>query len=97
MEQTRREWKCVSGSVLKLIAMVTMLIDHVTLFYMADRWDIVSPLFTIGTTQVSIYYLLRSVGRVAFPLYCFFADRRVYPYHKLQALRYQPAGVCCDF
>ncbi len=71
MEASQRKWKCVSGSVLKLIAMLTMLIDHVTLFCLAEHADILKPLFTVGTTQVSIYYLLRSVGRVTFPLYCF--------------------------
>ena len=71
MERKQRNWKCVSGSMLKLIAMVAMLIDHVTLFYLADHAAVLNPLFTVGTTQISVFYLLRSVGRIAFPLYCF--------------------------
>ena len=86
METGKGKWKCISGSVLKLIAMLAMLIDHVALFWLAEHADILKPLFTVGETQVSVYYLLRSVGRVAFPLYCFLltegflhtADRRRY-------------------
>lgn len=71
MKDSQRKWQCISGSGLKLIAMITMLIDHVTLFLLADHADILEPLFTLGTAQVSVYYILRSVGRIAFPLYCF--------------------------
>ena len=51
----------LSSFVLKIIAAATMLIDHAghTLYYA----EALSPL--------SLYYVLRSIGRAAFPLYAF--------------------------
>lgn len=46
----------MSGFLLKLIAMITMLIDHTAAILLTDsKW----------------YLLLRGIGRVAFPIYCF--------------------------
>ncbi|MBP5185233.1 MAG: hypothetical protein J6113_09005 [Lachnospiraceae bacterium] len=47
----------MSGFVLKLIAMVTMIIDHVTAVFV--------PTGTVA------YFIGRAIGRVAFPLFCF--------------------------
>ena len=47
----------MSGYTLKLIAMITMLIDHMT----AILVPVTSPFYLIG----------RIIGRVAFPIYCF--------------------------
>ena len=66
-----RKWQCLSGSWLKVIAMTTMLIDHVAVFLLYDHFALIQPLFTVGKTQVTVYYLLRTIGRLAFPLYCF--------------------------
>lgn len=68
---TGKNHRILSGSVLKLIAMITMLIDHVTLHLLSDVAWLNEPLFTLFNTQISVFYLLRSVGRLAFPLYCF--------------------------
>ena len=71
MMQNQRKWMCVSGSMLKLLAMVTMLIDHVAVFWLSQYPAVMEPLFTVGSTQVSVFYIMRSIGRVAFPIYCF--------------------------
>lgn len=57
----------VSGSTLKLIAVVTMLIDHVAATVIARM------LFTGQGTQMlwRIYFGMRDIGRIAFPIYCF--------------------------
>ena len=68
---TKRKWQCVSGSTLKLIAMVTMLIDHIAFFLLSDRFWWIQALFTVGKTVVTPYYILRTIGRLAFPIYCF--------------------------
>lgn len=49
----------LDGNQLKLIAVLTMLIDH-------GAW-----LFFEKITQPAWYYCLRGVGRIAFPVFCF--------------------------
>ena len=68
-----------SAHVLKLIAIVSMLIDHIGEVvykqYLAveqvpyREWlDAMFPM----DTGWGIYYLMRSIGRLAFPIFCFF-------------------------
>ncbi len=57
----------MTGSTLKLIALFTMLIDHfaaTVLLQMANKG-------IGGTTLIDIYWVMRSIGRMAFPVYCF--------------------------
>ena len=56
----------LTGNALKWIAIVTMLIDHVGA-------TLVLQMFYANPTNdmLAIYYLVRSVGRVAFPIFCF--------------------------
>ena len=57
-----RNNKFISQEVLKLIACVTMLIDH---FGVAIVINLPIP------GVVSLYYACRVIGRIAFPIYCF--------------------------
>lgn len=50
-----------SGDTLKWIAMVTMLIDHLA----------ITGLNPYGPNYEIIYLVMRGIGRLAFPLYCF--------------------------
>lgn len=53
-------WKCLSGSVLKLLAVITMFIDHGTL------------IFSAFLPEMAVF-ILRKIGRLAFPIFCFLA------------------------
>ncbi len=73
MEQKRRG---ISGSTLKLIAVVTMLIDHVgavvvlrMILFNADKSGMVGMIPYDGLLQA--YTIMRYLGRIAFPIYCF--------------------------
>lgn len=57
----------LNGTQLKIIAMLTMLIDHIGAAVLA-------PLMTagvLGAEWAEVYRLLRLIGRLSFPLYCF--------------------------
>jgi len=71
MMEVQEKKKPLSGSALKLIAVMTMLIDHS--YHVLDKFPIFRQVFwNISTNyQVSLYLLCRTVGRIAFPLYAF--------------------------
>ena len=57
----------LSGSSLKLIAVITMLIDHIGAAVLA-RVLMVGPW---STELYEVYSAMRVIGRIAFPIYCF--------------------------
>ncbi len=63
-----QKYRIISGSTLKIIAVVTMLIDH-------SAAVLVGCLFTnvydTDNKYVKLYNLMRGIGRLAFPIYCF--------------------------
>lgn len=74
MKSTERSYHCLSGSTLKIIAIVTMLIDHIAacLLYYGVLLP-VSPITKGGSywTIYQIYKIMRGIGRIAFPIFCF--------------------------
>lgn len=74
MEHENR--KGLSGSTLKLIAMIIMLIDHVgaTILYrmMLERGAVNGmPGKVIADELYNLYGVMRGIGRLSFPIYCF--------------------------
>lgn len=59
--------KGVSGSTLKMIAIITMLIDHIGAAVLARLLIIGQG----GQMTYQIYLVLRTIGRIAFPIFCF--------------------------
>jgi len=64
-------FKILSGSVLKLVAMISMLIDHTAVILAAELDFMSVPILTIAGRKVTLYYIMRRLGRIAFPIFCF--------------------------
>ncbi len=55
----------ITGNELKLIAMITMLVDHIA-FGFYQRYALANNFY-----NQNFYMVLRGIGRMAFPIYCF--------------------------
>lgn len=64
-------FQVLSGSALKLLACILMLIDHTGVLILANYKPALRVLFTIGSTEITWYRIVRDIGRSAFPIFCF--------------------------
>lgn len=64
-------YRIFSGSTLKLIALLTMLIDHTAFVLLSQMPSAITAFTQIGSQAISIYEICRMIGRIAFPIYCF--------------------------
>lgn len=65
------KYRCVSGSTLKVIAIATMLIDHTAKHVLAYVPFARHHLFTLGSHDVNLLYIMVSIGRIAFPIFAY--------------------------
>lgn len=74
MENRVESWKCLSGNALKMIAIVTMLIDHIgAAIIEMGILGRMGPALTREAWEFwsSFDLALRMVGRMSFPVFCF--------------------------
>lgn len=67
----RRGFFFISGSTLKLLAVTAMLVDHIGHYIARDNELFMQVLCTIGSRDITPYFLMRAFGRMAFPLFAF--------------------------
>ena len=70
-ETTFERYRIFSGSLLKLMAVVSMFLDHFAYLLGGELAILQLPLLAIGGRTFTGYYLLRKMGRLAFPIFCF--------------------------
>ena len=64
--EVSRERTGISAGMLKIIAVVTMLIDHVAAAVLVRYY------YATGDADIlPVYHIMRQIGRTAFPIYCF--------------------------
>ena len=73
-----KKYKILSGSVLKCIALFTMIVDHVGLHLLRNSGIVL--LYT-SAGPLELFTLMRKVGRLAFPIYCFLLVEGFLPTH----------------
>ena len=64
-------FRVLSGSALKLIASILMLIDHTGVMILYNYPPANAILFSFGGVDYSWYRIFRDIGRAAFPIFCF--------------------------
>lgn len=57
--------------MLKLIAVISMFIDHSAFLLHEELALLSSPLFSVLGKEVTLYFIMRKIGRLAFPIFCF--------------------------
>lgn len=72
MEIVAAKYRVVSGSWFKLLAVISMAIDHTALFILRYIPQYNEPLLLLDGRELSLYALMRLFGRIAFPLFAFF-------------------------
>ena len=79
MEQQNAKTISLSGNMLKLIAMITMIIDHIgaviletgVMQYQNEAVNSAIMSTSWGNTMNTITFITRMIGRISFPIFCF--------------------------
>ncbi len=88
-------FQVLSGSALKLLACILMLIDHTGVLILANYKPALRVLFTIGSTEITWYRIVRDIGRSAFPIFCFLLMEG-FLHTQPPEIRTEPASLCID-
>ena len=63
-----KKYRCLSGSGLKILAIVTMVIDHIGATFPRST---ASVMLHIGQKRLMLYTVMRFIGRLSFPIFAF--------------------------
>ena len=63
-----KKYRCLSGSGLKILAIVTMVIDHIGAAFPRST---ASVILHIGQKRLMLYTVMRFIGRLSFPIFAF--------------------------
>ncbi|MCM1287810.1 MAG: conjugal transfer protein TraX [Clostridium sp.] len=83
-QQKIRNYKCLNSFTLKLIAILCMTIDHIGAVVGTKYVD--GNVYLSGILKADVYWILRDIGRIAFPIFCYLIVEGYY--HTRNAWRY---------
>lgn len=63
-----KKFRGISGSTIKIIAIITMFIDHTAAIVLHS---IICKLPEFDSTLYKVYLIMRDIGRIGFPCFCF--------------------------
>ena len=64
-------YRILSGSALKVIAIITMFIDHASKRLLTTNPAYTRTLFKVGSNSINGLFIFETIGRLAFPIFCF--------------------------
>ena len=65
------KYRILSGSALKMIAVITMLIDHIGAVLLSMYQPAQKSCLLLFGREYTVYLIFRDIGRAAFPIFCF--------------------------
>mgnify|MGYP000691848199 CR=1 FL=1 len=84
-------FQILSGSMLKLLACIAMLIDHTGAIILSHYPPALTELFYINGKGITFYRIVRDIGRCAFPIFCFLIVEDSF----IRMTAENMAGICC--
>ena len=63
--------KFLTSSHLKLLAIISMLVDHTAGMLLRGNEMMDYALLTIGDHRLTLYFMMKAFGRIAFPIFSF--------------------------
>ena len=91
------KYRILSGSALKMIAIITMLIDHTGAVLLSMYPPAQKVLFTLLGREYSVYLIFRDIGRVAFPIFCFLLFCSFHSFYRFPSQNVNSAILNCFF
>ena len=84
----------ITGNSLKMLAVITMLIDHVAvgivLLWLNNQTDITVEQYN---SYFEAYRVMRGIGRLAFPIYCFMLVEGFFHTHDVKKYMAKPMSI----
>lgn len=90
-------FQILSGSMLKLLACIAMLIDHTGAIILSHYPPALTELFYINGKGITFYRIVRDIGRCAFPIFCFLIVEGFLHTHDRRKYGRESAAVCANF
>lgn len=66
-----KDYRILSGSALKMLAMFIMVLDHSARYVLAGNDFFTTPFLSVGSHDITLLFLMKFIGRLGFPIFAF--------------------------